>query len=242
MAFTGDQKELDHYLLKYERWQLNYLLPRVPVWLETTHLTLMTLVWSAGVVFFGYMAAHHSMHWLWAFSFCILAQHITDMLDGAVGRARNSGLVKWGFYMDHFLDYIFMSAIIIGYSFLLPGRYEPLVLTCLALTGGFMVHSFLDFGITGKFKISVNRFGVSEMRYVLIVFNAVLAVAGSRLLVTIFPYLTAGFALALAALIYQAQKNYGQIDMEDVRVAKIRQKKQRKLHAVEHDEELQGIS
>ena len=103
------------------------------------------------------------------------------MLDGEVGRSRNSGLIKWGFYMDHFLDYIFLCAIIIGYSFLLPSTYFFLTLLCLTFTAGFMVHAFMDFAITNNFKISCNQFGVSEMRWVLILFNILLMILGKGL-------------------------------------------------------------
>jgi phosphatidylglycerophosphate synthase len=30
----------------------------------------------------------------------IVFQYITDLLDGEIGRKRNTGLIKWGFYMD----------------------------------------------------------------------------------------------------------------------------------------------
>jgi hypothetical protein len=35
-------------------------------------------------------------------------QWFTDCLDGALGRYRDTGIPKWGYYMDHFLDFVFM--------------------------------------------------------------------------------------------------------------------------------------
>lgn len=212
----GDKKHLNHFLRSYEEKVINTLLPRVPLGMSTVHLTLMTFFWAAGVVFFGYLAGQN-INWLWGFSVCIFLQHITDMLDGAVGRARHEGLVKWGFYADHFLDYVFICAIVTGYSFLLPLSFLPLVLACLAVCGGFMIHVFLDFSITNDFKISFNRFGVSEVRYVLIAFNTLLIILGRELLINIFPLFVAVAAVALGIVVYRSQKIYRAIDMSLLR-------------------------
>ncbi len=209
--FAGDQKHLVHFLVPYEQRFLKALLPLVPLQVGTAQLTLMTLAWSAGIIIAGFLAASNPQ-WLWAFSACIFLQYVTDMLDGAVGRARKTGLIKWGFYMDHFLDYVFLSSIIIGYSFMLPVSYSTLVLLCLACSAGFMVHVFLDFSITNDFKISCNQFGVSEMRWVLIIFNTILVFTGTGLLAKIFPFFVATAFMALCYMVYTSQKVYSHID------------------------------
>ena len=231
--FAGDQKHLDHFLLNYEKVVIDALLPRVPLWLNTAHLTLMTILWAVGVILFGFLATH-SMNWLWGFSICIFFQHITDMLDGAVGRSRNTGLIKWGFYMDHFLDYIFMCAMVIGYSFILPSSYAPFVLLCLTLVGGFMVHTFLDFGITNDFKISFNRFGVSEIRYVFIIFNMALMTFGKDLFIKILPYFIVGFGIALFTIVYKSQQLYQRMDMDLLRQKRIEKWKKKKMLTEEY--------
>ena len=209
--FTGDQKQLDHYLRWYELKLIDTFLPLVPSWMGTVMLTLLTFLWAALVVFFGRLAAGN-IQWLWAFSACIFVQHVTDMLDGEVGRRRNTGLVKWGFYMDHFLDYVFTCAIIAGYSFLLPPEYLPLVVLCLAASGGFMVHTLMDFSITGSFKISFSRIGVAEARYFLIVLNTALVIFGTKLFVAAFPFIVLLSCVALAVVVYRSQKIYASLD------------------------------
>ena len=211
LTFAGDKKHLIHFLVPYEKRFLDYAVPRVPKNISTVHLTLMTIGWSLGAALSGFLA-QGDIRWLWVFSACIFFQYITDMLDGAVGRTRNSGLIKWGFYMDHFLDYIFLCGITIGYSFLLPQSYSLLTLMCLTFSAGFMVHVFMDFAITNNFKISVNQFGVSEMRWVLIFLNTVLIIFGKALLVSIFPFFVAASFIALCVLVYKSQKIYRHID------------------------------
>ena len=209
--FTGGQKHLDHFLRGYEKKLIAAFLPLVPSWMGTIPLTLLTFLWSALIVLFGYLSVEN-INWLWGFNACIFVQHITDMLDGEIGRRRNTGLIKWGFYMDHFLDYVFTCAIIAGYSFLLPPAYFPLVLLCLGVCGGFMVHILMDFSITGDFKISFNRVGVAEARYFLIVLNTALIVFGTGLFVAFFPFIVLISCVALAVIVCKSQKTYALLD------------------------------
>ena len=65
----------------------------------------------------------------------ITLQWLTDSLDGAIGRYRNVGLIRWGYYMDHFLDYIFLCSILIGYSLILPDNFKYLLFFLLAIFG-----------------------------------------------------------------------------------------------------------
>ena len=214
-TFAGDKKELVHLLVPCEQALIQFLLPKVPKWITTVHLTTMTLFWAMGAMGSGYLAASSGdLRWMWAFNACILGQYVTDMLDGAVGRQRNTGLIKWGFYMDHFLDYIFLCCCIIGYAFLLPVSYFFLIMACLTLSAGFMVHTFLDFSITNDFKISCNLFGVSEARVALLLSNVLVIIFGVGLLVKTFPFLVAGAFIGLCALVFQSQRHYAQLDGE----------------------------
>jgi phosphatidylglycerophosphate synthase len=210
-TFNGDKKHLIHFLVPYEKKFLKAVVPLVPAQVSTAHLTLATILWSVGIIIAGYLS-RGDIRWLWMSSACILLQYITDMLDGEVGRVRHSGLIKWGFYMDHFLDYIFLCSIIIGYSFLLPASSYLLPLLSLTFMAGFMIHAFIDFSITNNFKISCNQFGVSEMRWVLILFNILLIFVGRGLLVQVFPFAVIASFIGLCLLVYTSQKTYRHID------------------------------
>jgi len=210
-----EKKHLNHFLLGYERKILNACLPLVPSWMSTVHLTLMTIVWCIGIVFFSWLAVT-DLIWLWGFSFCVFMQHVTDMLDGEIGRVRHEGLIKWGFYMDHVLDYAFVCAIMMGYSFLLPLHYSPLVLFVLAVIAGFMVHVFLDFGITHDFKISFNRLGPTEGRYLVIALNTAIMAWGRDFFIMAFPIIAVLLFIFWLKLIYDTQKKYFLMDKEEL--------------------------
>ena len=209
--FAGDKKNSVHFLAAYEKKFIESALPHIPLQISTVHLTLMTIVWSCGILISGFLAKA-DIRWLWLFSHCIFFQYITDMLDGAVGRERNTGLIKWGFYMDHFLDYIFLSSIVIGYSFLLPTSYLLWSFFALFLSIGFMVHTLMDFAITNDFKISIGYFGVSEARWVLIILNVILMFIGKGLLIAIFPFFVGALFISLSTTVYSSQKVYAHID------------------------------
>ena len=72
---------------------VNWIVPRIPPFIETYHLTLLTLIWSTGIVVCSYLA-RDNISWLWLVSLFIFLQYMSDVLDGAVVRYRNTGLVR----------------------------------------------------------------------------------------------------------------------------------------------------
>lgn len=75
-----------------------------------------------------------------------------------------------------------------------------------------MVHTLMNFAITNHFKISFSYFGVSETRWVLIIFNALLLIFGKGLLVASFPFFVGALFIALCLTVYRSQKVYAHID------------------------------
>ncbi|HYP54249.1 MAG TPA: CDP-alcohol phosphatidyltransferase family protein, partial [Pyrinomonadaceae bacterium] len=135
--FAGATKTSSSFLSPLEKRLGRVVLPRIPAWLETYHLTWLTLLWSALVLVFSGMAAR-DLRWLWGASAMICLQWATDHFDGKIGKLRGTGLVKWGFYMDHLLDYVFLCSVLVGYALILPERSALHLLAVLALFGGFM--------------------------------------------------------------------------------------------------------
>lgn len=93
-------------LVNLENRFKHWAMPKLPRYLETYHLTIMTVLWSVLNIILGFYA-RKSLSVLWLVSLMIVLQYFTDLFDGELGRQRNIGLIKWGFYMDYFLDYLF---------------------------------------------------------------------------------------------------------------------------------------
>ena len=212
--FGGAVKTNTSFLTPLERRLAIRVLPRIPSWLQTYHLTMMTLIWSAMILLFSYMAAK-DLRWLWMVSLMVFLQYVTDHYDGKIGKYQNTGLVRWGYYMDHLLDYVFLCSIIIGYSFILPDKSRYQILIMLAIFAGYEVSTFLSFASTDKLKISFMKLGPTEFRLAVIVINALLVEYGTRKMVNGLKYVNIGAAIVLAIIVYQTHKVIWQMDMRE---------------------------
>ena len=211
--FAGATKTNTSFLTPLERRLAIRVLPRIPSWLETYHLTMLTLVWSGLILFFSYLAKG-DLRWLWGVSAMVAMQYVTDHYDGKIGKYRGTGLVRWGYYMDHMLDYVFLCSVIIGYSFILPERSRFQIVIMLAIFAGYEVSTFLAFAATDRLKISYLKFGPTEFRLALIVINALLVQYGTRQMVNGLKYVNIGAAIGLALMIYRTHKLIWALDMK----------------------------
>ncbi len=211
--FAGADKTNTSFLSPLERRLAPLVIPRIPRWLETYHLTMLTVVWSLLILVFSYLAAKN-IRWLWLVSLMILLQWVTDHYDGKVGKYRNTGLVRWGYYMDHLLDYFFLCSVIIGYSFILPERSRFQLLLLLALFAAYDFSAFLAFAATDKLKISYLKFGPTEFRLALIIINGLLISFGTKYMIGGLRWVNTGAAVGLCFLIYGTQRKIWLLDME----------------------------
>ncbi|PYS72700.1 MAG: hypothetical protein DMF73_07555 [Acidobacteria bacterium] len=211
--FAGAGKTNSGFLVPLERRLTAFVLPRIPRWLETYHLTLLTPVWSVLIVVFGYLAAS-DLRWLWLTNLMIVLHYFTDHFDGKLGKYRDTGLRKWGFYMDHLFDYGFLCSILIGYSFLIPPNSVFSMMLVLCVFSAFMFHTFLMLAATDEFRVSFSRFGPTELRIALIVINGFIIKFGTRGLRGALPWVACGGVIALTVLAYIAQRKLWQVDMK----------------------------
>lgn len=215
--FAGAYKTNTSFLSPLERRLAPIVIPRIPMWLETHHLTMLTLVWSLLILLFSSFAARN-IRWLWMVSLMIVFQWATDHYDGKIGKHRHTGLVRWGYYMDHLLDYFFLCSVIIGYSFILPERSRFQLLLMLALFAAYDFSTFLAFAATDKLKISYLKFGPTEFRLALIIINGLLVSFGKRYMISGLKWVNAGAVVGLVFLIYGTQKKIWRLDMKDRRL------------------------
>ena len=174
---------------------------------------MLTLVWSGLILLFSYFAAR-DLRWLWGVSAMIALQWVTDHYDGKIGKYRGTGLVRWGYYMDHFLDYLFLCSVIVGYAFILPERSRYQILIMLAIFAGYEMSTFLAFAATDRLKISYLKFGPTEFRVALIVINALLVHYGTRTMINGLKYVNIGAAIGLGLMVYRTHKVLWALDMK----------------------------
>lgn len=211
--FPGAHKVNNSFLSPLERRLAPIVIPRIPSWLETQHLTMLTLVWSLLILLFSFFAASN-IRWLWMVSVMIALQWVTDHYDGKIGKHRNTGLQRWGYYMDHLLDYFFLCSVILGYAFILPERSRFQLLLMLALFAAYDFSTFLAFSATDELKISHLKFGPTEFRLALIIINGLLISFGTKHMIGGLKWVNAGAVVGLVFLIYGTQKKIWQLDMK----------------------------
>jgi phosphatidylglycerophosphate synthase len=211
--FAGATKTNTSFLSPLERRLAPNVLPLIPSWIETYHLTMLTLVWSLLILLFSYLAAS-DIRWLWLVSVMVFLQYVTDHYDGKIGKYRNTGLVRWGYYMDHLLDYFFLCSVLIGYSFILPERSRYQILFMLAILAGYQMSTFLAFAATDRLKISYLKFGPTEFRLALIVINALLIRFGTHHMINGLKYVNIGGAIGLAIMVYGTHRIVWGLDMK----------------------------
>jgi archaetidylinositol phosphate synthase len=212
--FAGDKKKGESLFMPWEKKIVAKYVDKIPKCIETYHLTLTTIIWSGLIILSGYLA-QGNIKWLWLASIMIIFQYITDLFDGAVGRHRNTGLVKWGYYMDHLLDYFFLCSILICYAFFLPLEYRYIQFFSLAILAGYMVNSFLSFAATNEFEISYLKIGPTEIRLLFIIINILFIFFGKTYLATLIPYSFILITIGLIIVIYRTQKILWKIDMDN---------------------------
>lgn len=196
-----------------------WAVPRIPNYIETYHLTLTTILWSFVNVLLAFYVKYN-LQLLWLVSFMIVLQYLTDLFDGELGRQRDTGLVKWGFYMDHFLDYIFLcSLVFVGYM-ISPPDLEIWYFALVVILGGYMVNSFLSFGALNEFQIYYYGFGPTEMRVVFIVINTFIIFAGTKNFHILLPLTVGVCLLGLIINTYQIQRKLWDIDMQKKNIDK----------------------
>ena len=214
-AFGGDKKlPMNSLLARYERRLIDSNVHRFPDWIEGYHLTLTTLLWSIGLIIFGWLA-RNNYYWLWGSSIMLFLQWFTDSFDGALGRYRDTGIPRWGYYMDHFLDFVFMSSVLIGYSFLLDGSNRQIVYLLIPVSGCFIVSSYLAFGATNEFKITYLGTGPTEIRIYFIILNCLIIWFGIGWVEKILVYILIVSIAVLCIVVYRTQRYIWKIDMAE---------------------------
>jgi phosphatidylglycerophosphate synthase len=203
----------DKYLLiDVDGWIRDYFVKRLPKWATTELLTLSTLACCATVIIIG-LLAETSYKLILLISIIVLIQHITDVLDGAVGRYRKSGLVNWGYYMDHLMDYVFVTSIIFSYFLFLPSKVNYLLIGVYAVLSISMVHSFLLTAIKGNFTFHYNGIGTTEIKALFITVNLAAAFLGIKFLEVSLTLALLGLTVMSVRVIYVTQSELKALDI-----------------------------
>jgi phosphatidylglycerophosphate synthase len=193
------------FLGPYEMRIKQKLAQKMPNYIKSYQLTLSTILWASGAIFFAVLS-QSNIHYVWGMSVMILLHYVTDLVDGEVGRLTNDGLPRWAFFMDHFLDYIFLCTLIISYGFIIPSGFDLTFFIFFAIFSSIAVNMFLDFGVTNKFKIAYLGIGPTEIQLFFIGINTAVIFFGTNFLGKILPLIITMSFLFLCFMFYKTHK------------------------------------
>lgn len=162
----ADQHERinDILLGPIERAALNSLAKRMPAWVTPDILTGIGLGASATVALSLYLS-NYSRNWLLLAAFGIFMNWFGDSLDGTLARYRHIERPRYGFFTDHATDAI-SSIFIFGGMGLSPYFDFSIALIGLIAWLTLSIMVYLVMIAKGVFKISMGKFGPTELRVI----------------------------------------------------------------------------
>ncbi len=154
-------------LARVEKRALIWMAERLPPWVSSDRLTLLALLAMAGAGA-AFAAARWSPPALFLVIAALAVNWFGDSLDGTLARVRRQERPRYGFYVDHVLD-------IVGTSFLLIGLSASGLMSATLAFGVLVAYLlvaaevFLATTVRGEFRMSFFGMGPTELRIVLAV-------------------------------------------------------------------------
>lgn len=159
-----------------EKRVLAWFAARMPAWVGSDHLTILGFA-AQIMVGVSYALSRYSKQWLlWGILFLGL-NWFGDSLDGTVARFRNRQRPRYGFYVDHVIDAIGSTALMVGLA--LSDYMTPII--AMALLVAFLllaIEVYLATYTIGSFHLSFFNLGPTEIRIILAIGNIALYVHG----------------------------------------------------------------
>jgi phosphatidylglycerophosphate synthase len=174
---TGPLDRIQQNILaKGERRLLNWICPRLPLWVTPDRLTGFG-VFGALVVFAGYALSDWSRQWLWVAILGYVFQWFGDSLDGSLARWRKIERPKYGYFIDHSVDGLVILLIMSGMGM---SNYVRMDAALFATVGYLLlsIHAYLAARVLAEFKLSYFNFGPTELRFLLIGLTLAMMVLG----------------------------------------------------------------
>ena len=173
----------------------------LPRWIHSDHLSALALVCMC-LVGVGFAAMRETPGACWLVVIGLIGNWFGDSLDGTVARVRRHERPRFGYYVDHVIDMIGITAVFAGLA--VSGLIAPVI--ALGVLVAYLLvtaESFLGTHVSGVFRMSRWGIGPTELR---IIFGIGAVYAARRAWISL-PWLGAqrlfdvGGSVAIAGLI-----------------------------------------
>jgi len=164
-SFKDATRILSSVLAPAEKRTLAFLAARIPLWINSDHLTALAILAMLGAGLSYWLAASTPIGLVFAVV-CLAINWFGDSLDGTLARVRQHQRPRYGYYIDHVLD-AFGALFLFG-GLALSGYMSPLV--ALGLLAAYLivaVEVYLAAHVLGEFRITYFQMGPTELRILL---------------------------------------------------------------------------
>ncbi|MGH9790635.1 MAG: CDP-alcohol phosphatidyltransferase family protein [Candidatus Acidiferrales bacterium] len=163
--FRNAERAQHSVLTRAEKKTLAWLAARMPRWVNSDHLTalsLLAMLLAGG----SYWLARYDRRGLLLVCVCLAVNWFGDSLDGTLARFRKTPRPRYGFYVDHVVDTFGALALLGGLA--LSGYMSPLAAAVLLIAYYILsIEVFLATYCLGTFHMSFGGLGPTELRILL---------------------------------------------------------------------------
>jgi len=171
-AFQSAARIHQSFLAAAEKRALIWLAERMPRAINSDHLTALGFAaqLATGAC---YALASQDRRWLLGAIVCLAFNWFGDSLDGTLARVRQQQRPRYGFYVDHMIDSIGSTAMMLGLAW--SGYMHPFIAIGLLIAFLLLsIQSYLATYTIGEFHLSFWKFGPTELRILLAMGNLAL--------------------------------------------------------------------
>lgn len=169
MKENNAERVIDTFTGPLEQKVLYKLALALPEKVVPDHLTILGLI-ATLISGTAYLLSWNSRWWLFLASFGFVLNWYGDSLDGTLARVRHIERERYGYFVDHIADAF--STVVICLAFGLSPLMRIEIAMILAI--GYLllnVYAHISAYTNSEFRISFMKFGPTEVRLAIILFN-----------------------------------------------------------------------
>lgn len=201
LEFQNAQRVQNTLVTGAEKKVLQWLAARMPLWVNSDHLTLLGFVAQFGVGACYALAAYDN-RWLMVGTVSLALNWFGDSLDGTLARFRNRQRPRYGFYVDHIIDSF--GAVFLCGGLALSNYMSPMVAMVLLMAFLMLsIETYLATYCVGKFNLGHMLLGPTEIRLILGIGNlALLWKPHVHFLGSVYPLFDVGGVIASIGMFF----------------------------------------
>ena len=158
-------RALNGMISAHERFLLERLARRLPLWVIPDQLTLLGVLGS-GLAAIGLIASNASARFLWLALLGLFLNWVGDSLDGTLARLRHIERPRYGFFVDHISDIMSQLLLVIGLGLSPLMRFD---IALLALVAYLMLstYTYVKLHVTRSIQLTYFGIGPTEVRVII---------------------------------------------------------------------------